>query len=387
MTAATAIIDDRPDRTVPWRRLAVAALPAAIYLGIRGLGVLLWWSMAALHHKQLNLHAWDGDWYLAIARYGYAQVPTSMLDAFGHHTPSTAMVFFPGYPQLVRVVAVVCAHNYLLAGVLVSALAGVAASLGVARLARHYTTSRRAELIAVVLFAAAPMSVIYGMTYPEALLMATGAWALVGVVEHRWWLAGLAAAAAGYVSPMAAPAAAVVVIAAVVDLYRSRSSWPAVVAMNVAGAGLIGYLVWVSATSPVPGGYVAIQKAGWGTRIDGGWSMLRWILRTFAADGNAYTVFTALACVAAVAALVVAWRRLPWTLWTYSLLTVAMVLGSAGIPFDRLRLLLAAWPLLIPLAESLTRRNRRTALTTLAIVALAGLWISAYSLTVWNYAV
>ena len=57
--------------------------------------------------------------------------------------------------------------------------------------------SRRAGLLLVGLFAAAPMGVVLSMTYTEALFCALTAWALVGVLRRQWVLAGAVHAGGG----------------------------------------------------------------------------------------------------------------------------------------------------------------------------------------------
>jgi Gpi18-like mannosyltransferase len=95
----------------------------------------------------------------------------------------------------------------------------------------------------VALFAAEPMGVVLSMTYTEALFCALALWALVGVLERRWLLAGLCTAAAGLVRWTALALVITVGLAAVVSLARRRESRP-LIALLIAPAGLIGYLWW-----------------------------------------------------------------------------------------------------------------------------------------------
>lgn len=180
-------------------------IPAALYLGVRALGTLMLWGMTALGDRTLDLRRWDADWYLKIAEHGYAAAGEGMTDRFGAASPDGTMAFFPGYPLLVRFLAPIVGGGYLAAGLIVSTIAGVAASYGVARLAHHFGGSRRAELLAVALVAGAPMSVVYTLPYPTALLIALSVWTLIAVLERRWWLAALLTVAAGLVNPTAAP--------------------------------------------------------------------------------------------------------------------------------------------------------------------------------------
>lgn len=362
------------------RALAVAGL----YLGIRAAGIGLLVGMQVLNHRRPTLQAWDGFWYAAIAQHGY-HVPVDMTDAYGHHTASTAMVFFPGYPALVRVLTLL-RIPVVPAAVAVSLLAGVVAACGVARLARHLTDSPRAQWATVVLFAAAPMSIVYSMAYPEALLVVLAAWALVGMVEHRWWMTALLVMCAGFVSPMAAPLIVVGMAAWTVDLYRGRIDWPGIAALAVMPLGMVGYLAWVQAQAHRT--YFEVQHAGWGSGFDGGWSTLKWVGTTFAKDGGLFTVVTALLAVAAVVGVVLAWRAgWPWPVWAYCAGVVVLTWGTTSIPWDKARLLLAAFPLVALVAAWLARGSQVAFVTGTGLLALAGLWFSAESLAVWQFSI
>ncbi|MGH3793266.1 MAG: hypothetical protein ACRDSP_00065 [Pseudonocardiaceae bacterium] len=377
-------------RAVPWRRVLTAAAPGALFLAVGGLGVLILAWMSGLRGKPLNLHAWDGNWYLAIARHGYLGVDPSMADAYGHRTATTSMAFFPGYPLLVRAVAPLFAGDYLVAGVVVSTVAGVAAAYGLHRLARMVTGSDRAALLTVVMFAAAPMAIVYSMTYPQALLMAATAWSLVGVMEHRWLLAGSCAAVAGLVSPMGLPMIVVVMATAGMAAFTGMDRMPhrpPMVALLAAPAGMYGYLLWVAAQTGSIDGYLDVQRRGWGSGFDFGWSTAQWIVTTLVTDTAGFAVLTALFTLSAVALLVLCARRLPWPVWTYAAVTVVFTVGSSGAVWDKVRLLLVGFPLLIPVAAGLVKRRGVALLLPMIGLVAVGLWFSAYSLTVWTYSI
>lgn len=100
-----------------------------------------------------------------------------------------------------------------------------------------------------------------------------------------------------------------------------------------------------------------------------------------------FVVASVAAVVATVPALAFSARRLPRPVWLYTLGTLAMVIGSGGLMEDRLRLLLAAFPLLIALGVWIARANRRTTIVATGVLVLCGLWIGAYSLSGWRYAI
>lgn len=375
--------EDPPRRR--YARLAIL-VPAAVFLAVRGLGLLIFWWFSNVNNMPFSLDRWDAGWYLAIAQHGYLGVPDSMLDLYGHHTVTTPMVFFPGYPQLVGWSSVLFGHNLTVASIVVSTLAGVAATYGVARLAHRYTNSPRTALVMVVLFAAAPMSIVYSMAYPEALLCAFVAWGLVGLSERRWGLAGICTAAAGYVSPMAAPLIIAVVVVAVIDLVRGRARWDAVAAIVMSPAGMLGYLLWIASITGRLTGYFSVQKAGWGSGFDFGWATAQWFVHTWSGDRSAFTVLTTWIVLAAIVLLVVGWRtKMPWQLWLYSLLTVVFVVGSSGVQWDKVRLLLVAFPLLLPIAIPVARQRTSTMTLLLLGFVFTGLWFGAYALTVWQF--
>ncbi|HEX4701979.1 MAG TPA: hypothetical protein VH352_07615 [Pseudonocardiaceae bacterium] len=391
---------DRPHTTVPdtetppaaavttpirWRLL----LPGALYVAVRALGVLILLWFSKINDKPFTLHGWDGAWYLAIARSGYTGVPSTMLDLHGQHGPTTSMVFFPGYPQLVRWTAFLFQDNYVAAAITISTIAGIAASYGVARLTHRHTHSARATIVMVALFAAAPMSIVYSMAYPEALLCACTAWALVGLTERRWWLAGICTAAAGYVSPMAAPLIVAVGLVALIDLVKGRAGWSAVATILMAPAGMLGYLMWVAAMTGNGSGYFLVQKQGWGTGFDFGWSTMRWFERVWSGDRAAFTVLTTWIVLAAVVLLVLGAGRhaMPWQLWLFSCLTLVLIVGATGIQWDKVRLLLVAFPLLLPIAATIARQRTSTAIPLVLGFVFAGLWFGAYGLTVWQFSI
>jgi hypothetical protein len=245
-----------------------------------------------------------------------------------------------------------------------------------------------AGLYAVVLFAAMPMSVITGMAYPEGLLLGLVGWALVGMVEQRWLLVGPCVVAAGYVSPMALPLIAVTVVAGFAAALRVRDWWWPCAAAIAAPWGTVGYVVWVSATTGGTASYLSIQRAGWGSHIDYGAASARFLWQAVATDTTTFTAVTAAVTVAAVVLAVLLVRaRPPWPVWVYTAATLAFILGTAGIQFDHARLLLSAFPALLPLVRIAGRRRPHVAWGLVSAVGVVGLWFGAYSLTAWRYGI
>ena len=262
---------------------AAAFIPAAVFLAVRALGVAVLGLMAAGRGTPLatELRSWDGVWMLSIARYGYDGVPVTLVDAFGRHTADTSYAFFPGYPAAIAAVGVLTGGNLVVAALLVTTLAGVVAAYGLVRLAELMPGgSRRAGLLLVALFAAAPMGVVLSMAYTEALFCALAVWALVGVLRRQWLLAGLCSAAAGLVRPTGSALALAVGLAAFAAVVARRDGVRPWFAGLLAASGLLGYLGYVGWRTGTPTGWFDIQRTGWGSQFDGGASLVRFVART-----------------------------------------------------------------------------------------------------------
>jgi hypothetical protein len=377
------------------RAVVAALLPAAVYLAVRLLGVVVLGLMAEARGSSLlgELRSWDGVWMLEIAARGYDGVPVTLVDAFGRHTPDTAYAFFPGYPATIAAAGLLTGGNLVAAALLVSAVAGVAAAYGLVRLAEALPPAltagrpRRVGLLLVALFAAAPMAVVLSMAYTEALFCALAVWALVGAVRQQWLLAGLCTAAAGLVRPTASSLVLAVVLAAAVAAVRHRSPRP-LPAVLLAPLGLLGYLGYVGWRTGSPSGWFDVQQAGWGSRFDGGASLVRFVGRTLSGGHEVYDLAVLLALVGSVVLLVVGVRmQLPWPLLVYTAAVLVTVWASDGQIHSRVRLLVPAFPLLVPVAVGLARRRTGTAVAVVVAAALVSAWFGGYTLTIWRYAI
>jgi hypothetical protein len=373
-----------------WRRLLAVLTPALLYLGIREIGLLvLGWMTGRAGTTVTNaLTSWDGQWYLGIASDGYGGVPAGMTDAFGRRTANTPLAFFPGYPALVRWVGDLPGVDVIGAAFTVSLACGVVCAYGLVKLCRLVGGNRIAGYVLVALFAASPMAIVLSMAYSEALFCALAVWALVGVLDRKWLLAGLCAAGTGLVRPTAAALVVVVVLAAIVALVRRRDGLRPVLGLVLAPAGLVGYLVFVANRTGELTGYFALQRSGWNSTFDGGVATVKFGLDVLATGRSVLEVATVGILVVAVALLVISVRqRLAWPVVLYGALVFALDVGSNGLMNSKARLLLPAFTLLVPVALALAKRRPSTVITVLAGLALASAWFGAYSITGWQYAI
>jgi hypothetical protein len=369
--------------------LATALAPAGIYLAVRGLGVGVLALMAGGTGLWQELTSWDGTWLLTIAEHGYAGVPADMVDAHGNRTPETPLGFFPGYPALVAAVAVLTGGNVVAAGLLVSTAAGVASAFALTRIGNLVPGgSRRVGLLLTALFAAAPMGVVLSMTYTEALFCALAAWALVGVLAGQWLLAGACTAAAGLVRPTATTLVAAVGAAALAAVVTRRDGWRPWASGLLAGTGLLGYLAYVAARTGTPDGWFRIQRDGWGWHLDGGAATTHYVATVLSSGERLFDIATVLGLFGGIVLLGLAVaQRTPWPLLVHAALVLITVWGTDGLMNAKLRLLLPAFVLMLPVAGGLAQRSTGTAVAVVAAAALGSAWFGGYALTIWGYGI
>jgi hypothetical protein len=372
--------------------LAVAA-PSLVFLAVRLVGLLVLDRTSQLSGQRTltALSKWDGLWMLGIAGGGYDGVPLGLVDAFGHRDATTPLAFFPGYPTAVGVLRFITGTGLETAGLAVALLAGLVMSHGLARLGELVPGgSRRAGLLLVALVAAAPMGVVWTMTYSEGLFCAAAVWALVGVLRRHWVAAGMCTALAGTVRPTGAAlllAVDLALVVAVVHAPRDRRAWLGGV---LAPLGLLGYLWFVAVRTGSPGGWFALQRRGWNSKFDGGAATLGFTRDTLLSGRSVLEVVTVAALAGALVLLVISClrdTRMPWPLVVYAAGVLAMDLCSNGLMNSKARLLMPAFTLLAPAAVGLARRRPGTALAVAVGATVASAWFGAYALTAWPYAI
>lgn len=360
-----------------------------VYLMVRDAGYLVLLILADYHDRSIVglLTSWDGDWYLAIAQHGFDGVPDTHLDAAGNHTAVTPYGFFPAFPWLVRAVSTT-GTSMAWSGLIVSFLAGMAAAVAIFRIGRLIGGNDRVGLVLVALWGAAPMSMVLSMSYTEALFTAFAAWALVGVLEQRWYLAGLCSVAAGLTRSTAVVVIAVVGVAALVAVWQNRNRWHALACAVICPLGLLGWWGYVATKTGSLTGWFDIQREGWFTRFDGGAQTLEFVRDTLVSGKSLFESVVVLTLLTAVAlAVLCGLNRLPWPLVAYGAGVVVLVIGTAGLTYLKGRFLLPGFTLLIPVALGLANRQPRTMIAGVCAYTLVFAWFNAYALTGWQLAV
>ncbi|MEU0726718.1 hypothetical protein [Streptomyces sp. NPDC006140] len=406
-----------PSRAGALRRAAPALLG---YAAVRALGliVLALWSAARDKSAYTLLTArWDALWYTRVAELGYGyEVRLANGDVHSN------LAFFPLLPWLERLVAAVSPLSYADGGFLVSLFASLAAAWGIFAVAdRVY--GRRAGVCAVLLWAVLPVGIVQSMAYSESLFTALAAWSLYAVLTGRWPTAGVLALLAGLTRPVGVAVVAAVWVAvvaavwvtAVVSFVRERRAAGAdgahggthaagsagggarrdddpaahagdrprarrVLGMLLAPLGTAGYVLWVGhRTGKGPLGYLDVQ-AGWRNGFDGGYAFARFVGEKFTSFPSALAGVGLILGVASVIWLyaVGVRQRQPLPLLVYTGVVTALALCASSYFGSKPRLLMPAFPLLLPLALALARRSIRRSAWVLGAVAVASAAYGAF---------
>jgi hypothetical protein len=295
------------------------------------------------------LSRWDGGWYLEIVERGYPEaVPTG----FGDQAQST-LAFFPGYPLLIQAGSQVTGLSPALVGIALSTLAGAAASMVLWLLTERVADARTANR-AVMLFCFLPSAFVFSMVYSEALFLLLVAVCLLALVRERWLTAGVAAALAGLVRPTGLVLTLCCAWAAVAAI-RRQGSWKPAVAPLLAPTGTLAFFGYLRRHTGDWLAYVQATKRGWGQGFDFGVTTFN-TLQLVVAERR-FTMYVLAVAVTAAALIVVLYLLVRWPLPAPLLIYVA---GTAGIALlssnttSLPRYLLAAFPVLIPVARQLS---------------------------------
>ncbi|MFF8943809.1 hypothetical protein ACF1A5_16385 [Streptomyces sp. NPDC014864] len=368
-----------PARPGILRRAAPALLG---YAAVRVLGLLALavWSAARGKDAYILLTArWDALWYARVAGPGYGyevRLPNGDVHS--------DLAFFPLLPWLERLLAAVTPLTYADAGFAVALLASLAAAWGIFAVAAH-VYGRRAGVCAVLLWAALPVGIVQSMAYSESLFTALAAWSLYAVLTGRWVTAGALALLAGLTRPVGLAVVAAVWAAGVTSIRRSRVEAPTegacrparALGMALAPLGAAGYVLWVGLrTGKGPLGYLDVQ-AGWRNGFDGGYAFARFTAEKFTSLASAPAGLGLVVGVGLVIWLLVLGvrGRQPLPLLVYAGVVTALALCASSYFGSKPRLLLPAFPLLLPPALALARlRTSRTALVVAGAAVVSAVY-------------
>ncbi|WP_435844958.1 glycosyltransferase family 39 protein [Streptomyces klenkii] len=364
------------------------ALPALlVYAGVRALGIAVlavwgYWTGKSPH--QLLSARWDSLWYARIAEDGYGY--TLHLPGGKVHSD---LAFFPLLPWLERGLSAVFPLSAGDAGLVVSAVSSLLAAWAVFLIGERLY-GRRAGVALVALWAALPVGIVQSMAYSESLFTALAAWSLYAVLTGRWVWAGSFAALAGLTRPVGAAVVLAVWLGVLVALRQGKehgergeeAARPALPRMLLgavlAPLGWLAYFAWVGVRTGGPTGYLDVQ-GGWGNGFDGGLAFGSFVAQrlfgpAFAAGlgllvGVGLVLWLYAACVR---------QRQPLPLLGYAGAVLLLALTAKGYFGSKPRLMMPAFPLLLPLAVAAARARPVRAVLTVSTVVLVSAVYGAF---------
>ncbi|MFJ9350076.1 mannosyltransferase family protein [Streptomyces sp. NPDC101237] len=409
---------------VPALRRAAPALLG--YAAVRALGLLalaVWSGARGKSAYGLLTARWDSLWYARVAGLGYGyevRLPNGDVHS--------DLAFFPLLPWLERLLHALTPLSYGGAGLTVSLLASLAAAWGVFAVA-DLVHGPRVGVRAVLLWAVLPVGIVQSMAYSESLFTALAAWSLYAVLTGRWVGAGVLAALAGLTRPVGLAVVAAVWAAGVVSFVRARSggvrdrgaghasgapddgrapeesgtapprrvprppgappaahaphvtegapAWRRLLGMLLAPVGAAAYVLWVGhRTGKGPLGYLDVQ-AGWRNGFDGGYAFARFVADKFTSFPSALAGagLTVGVCLLLWLYVIGVRQRQPLPLLVYTGVVLALALCASSYFGSKPRLLMPAFPLLLPPARALAAaRPRRSVLVTAAVAVASAVY-------------
>ena len=368
-------------------RLSLPVTGMLTFAGIRVLGVAV--TIFLLGHGKYQLRHWslirwmkssDGGNYWAIAAHGYTYPAGQLAHA-------SVFSWFPGYPAVIDSIAWLPGVTIAAAGLVVVAVAGLAAAWGLTALGMKLTGDPRISLLMVAIWAVAPSSTVLSMMYAEALFCALAIWALVALVSRRWLTAGLLTLAAGTVRSTALALVLTICAAAllaVVQAVRARQPfaqwWRAPAAVLLAPLGLLGYLGYVAVATHRLDGWFWVEKHTCHMVFDWGTSTFRVVKGTLLGTPSVAAVLVVGALCAAV--LLTLWsltERIPIYLHVYTIVVVFLALTtSANWISSKPRFMLPAVLLALPLARLLAPLRTSVLVPLIGVLAVATTWFGLY---------
>ena len=368
-------------------RLSLPVTGMLTFAGIRVLGVAV--TIFLLGHGKYQLRHWslirwmkssDGGHYWAIAAHGYTYPAGQLAHA-------SVFSWFPGYPAVIDSIAWLPGVTIAAAGLVVVAVAGLAAAWGLTALGMKLTGDPRISLLMVAIWAVAPSSTVLSMMYAEALFCALAIWALVALVSRRWLTAGLLTLAAGTVRSTALALVLTICAAAllaVVQAVRARQPfaqwWRAPAAVLLAPLGLLGYLGYVAVATHRLDGWFWVEKHTCHMVFDWGTSTFRVVKGTLLGTPSVAAVLVVGALCAAV--LLTLWsltERIPIYLHVYTIVVVFLALTtSANWISSKPRFMLPAVLLALPLARLLAPLRTSVLVPLIGVLAVATTWFGLY---------
>ncbi len=319
---------------------------------------------------------WDGRWYIGIARDGYSALPVNSVDMANY-------AFFPLYPALMRL-ASFAVGDYALAGIIVSNVCLLVACYYIYRyvgLDSDRATAKRSVKY-LILF---PAAFVFSAVLTESLFVALVIACLYYARKGNWLVAGVL----GFFVPLARlPGLAIVVPLSyeyvrqnAPSLRRSR-----IMQCNVGEAG--GARAADARARPgafLDGNYYLTGDFLGFLRIQSTWGghmVLPPVELLTRLDPDNGAIFTgAVFTVAALALMLLFYRKVDFGAWTLGIILILIPMFSAQSCYSMLRYLAVVFPLFI-IAAKVTKDKRVDTALTVVLIVVEGIFMALW--TTWS---
>jgi len=321
---------------------------------------------------------WDSPYYVNIAKNGYAAVPY-------------AMGYFPLYPLSLAGLSQLTGWDLVTSGVVIAQLSYLASFLIFYKLARLMRDEHTFAMRSVVAMAVFPTSFFFLAMYAESMSLALGALSVYLSLRGRWTWSGLALGLAA----AARPVGWLLIIILIAEFVRRRQFDGRSLASLFSGLilSISGVVVYVLYLYSLTGTFFAITQAqslwlrswAWpwetlfksialiftGSGVEGDWFLyaVNW-------SDLLFTLF-------AIGTAVLAFKRLPKSMFAYLAASLVFLLFQQGLPqvplWGMARWVAALFPLYLVIA-SLTKNKivfrASTLLSALLMLGFMAWWAS-----------
>jgi hypothetical protein len=313
---------------------------------------------------------WDSRLYLSIVTLGYQHPPEEYAN----------MAFLPFYPLLIRALLPLTGGDAVLAGMIVTHCALIAAVLLFADVvARDFGAQVAYRAVATLL--CFPTSFFLGAVYAESVALALLALALWGLRRQRWMLAGIAGF---FLSLTRLPGVLIAPVIALAIVEHAGWRLPPLTRAYLApllpalGIGLFMAYQWQQFGSPLI--FLQTQRDIWDQQLSPPWVQLFMMIDTIATGATHWSghwptrAFQLAVWLSFAGLTAIALRRLPLA---YSLTGVMMLLPAylTNVSYSLPRYVLLALPAFLMMALLIERRPALLAAIPAALVLLG--WTTA----------
>jgi hypothetical protein len=266
------------------------------------------------------------------------------------------------------------------AGIAVTAVTGLAATVGVWTLVRHYADRAAADRATLLVFMF-PGAFVLSLVYSEGITVACVAFGLFALMTRRWVLAGVL----GLVATATIPIALAFEISCLWCAWRAEAggrSWRPLLAPVLTPLGFVATQLWLWQHTGNFWAWEQTERGGWRSFASAGFAVhtLTVVVRDPVAANKTQLLLFGGTVFAVVATAVAVRQRMPRPLLLYGVTAAVLALLAEPVGL-RPRFLFLAFPLIVAVGTRLHGRAYVAGLSVagLALIALTTFEVSSYA--------